>query len=420
MENLPKERHNIILLGASGVGKTSLSLKFIYDEFKEEYQPSKTEAYRKNIIVNGKSCQIDILDTANQESRAIQDQYLRSADGFLIIFSISCLESFEQMIEFREDVLRICDTDNEMRPFIILGNKVDCDANPKSSTEISTENSQLSDPISHGSSSFNSSNDGRAIPIEQIKALCDSWKIEYLETSAKNGKNVDKAFYHLIKKIQSFKLAEQTGMHRLLDSEITRGHGHHHDNTGFTILQNNECSLSDEINPHSFQKLGQGQRITHINSQSIDGNLCYTECSSTNVNLNKSSNCGTSTTTTYFGHQNLSKKNSRSKILDDDNSNNHDSGKMANKYHSNGCFSRARRSSKQSDTHATAKSHECQIGPFAVFKSFSRTLSGKHRRSKTVTERTKTKDNTETESYQLPNFELGKVYGKLGSKLHSS
>ena len=50
---IPQKRHNLILLGCSGVGKTSIALKFTADEFTEEYQPTKTDVYTKQMIVNG-------------------------------------------------------------------------------------------------------------------------------------------------------------------------------------------------------------------------------------------------------------------------------------------------------------------------------------------------------------------------------
>ncbi|VDP08169.1 unnamed protein product [Soboliphyme baturini] len=59
--------HKVIMVGSGGVGKSALTLQFMYDEFVEEYEPTKADSYRKRVILDGEECQIDILDTAGQE-----------------------------------------------------------------------------------------------------------------------------------------------------------------------------------------------------------------------------------------------------------------------------------------------------------------------------------------------------------------
>jgi len=81
--------HKVIMLGGGGVGKSALTLQFMYDEFVEDYEPTKADAFRKTIPLNGEDVQIDILDTAGQEEyAAIRDNYIRSGEGFLCVFSL--------------------------------------------------------------------------------------------------------------------------------------------------------------------------------------------------------------------------------------------------------------------------------------------------------------------------------------------
>ena len=102
------------------------------------------------MIFDGQEAQIDILDTAGQEDyAAIRDNYFRSGEGFLCVFSItekgmvfiqsvSSLnlnrtvknhkkESFEATTEFREQILRVkgVEQNTDSIPFILVGNKVD-------------------------------------------------------------------------------------------------------------------------------------------------------------------------------------------------------------------------------------------------------------------------------------------------------
>ena len=88
--------HKVIMVGSGGVGKSALTLQFMYDEFVEDYEPTKADSYRKKVVLDGEEVQIDILDTAGQEDyAAIRDNYFRSGEGFLCVFSITEDESFQ-------------------------------------------------------------------------------------------------------------------------------------------------------------------------------------------------------------------------------------------------------------------------------------------------------------------------------------
>lgn len=73
-----------------------------YLQFVEDYEPTKADSYRKKVVLDGEEVQIDILDTAGQEDyAAIRDNYFRSGEGFLLVFSITEHESFTATAEFR-------------------------------------------------------------------------------------------------------------------------------------------------------------------------------------------------------------------------------------------------------------------------------------------------------------------------------
>ena len=93
-------------------------------QFVENYEPTKADNYRKKTVVNGEACQIDILDTAGQEDYAvIRDNYFRTGEGFLCVFSVTDRETFDAMNDLREQILRV--KVDERIPIILIGNKVD-------------------------------------------------------------------------------------------------------------------------------------------------------------------------------------------------------------------------------------------------------------------------------------------------------
>uniref|UniRef100_A0A2R9A1C0 Small monomeric GTPase n=1 Tax=Pan paniscus TaxID=9597 RepID=A0A2R9A1C0_PANPA len=106
--------HKVITVGSAGVGKAALTLQFMYDEFVEDYE----------VVLDGEEVQIGILETAGQEDyAAIRDNYFRSREGFLCVFSITEMESFAATADFREQILRVKEDENV--PFLLVGNKSD-------------------------------------------------------------------------------------------------------------------------------------------------------------------------------------------------------------------------------------------------------------------------------------------------------
>ncbi|OQR76458.1 ras-related protein Ral-A-like [Tropilaelaps mercedesae] len=174
----PLEMHKVIMVGSGGVGKSALTLQFMYGEFIEDYEPTKADMYRRKVMLDGENVQIDILDTAGQEDYAvIRDAYFRSGEGFLCVFSIDEPENFEATREFREQILRVKGDDSV--PFILVGNKADKDGA------------------------------NRRVTIEEAEERARQWNVPYVETSAKTCTNVDRVFYDLLRLIRDKKRAEQ-------------------------------------------------------------------------------------------------------------------------------------------------------------------------------------------------------------------
>ncbi|RNA23262.1 ras-related Ral-a [Brachionus plicatilis] len=164
----------LTLVGDGGVGKSCLILQYMYHDFVEEYEPTKADAYRRTITLQGEDVQIDILDTAGQEDYpAVRDGYLKHGDGFLLVFDLTNRETFESIRNHRENVLRV-KADDANLPIILIGNKSDLRQN-------------------------------RLISFEEANSLATQWNIPYIETSAKTRENVDRAFSEIFLKIKEIK-----------------------------------------------------------------------------------------------------------------------------------------------------------------------------------------------------------------------
>lgn len=60
----PLNEFTITVVGATGVGKSSLCLQFSRNRFEESYEPTIEDYYRKSVVLSGHEIMLDIIDTA--------------------------------------------------------------------------------------------------------------------------------------------------------------------------------------------------------------------------------------------------------------------------------------------------------------------------------------------------------------------
>eukprot|EP00486_Rosalina_sp_Unknown_P016042 CAMPEP_0201593352 /NCGR_PEP_ID=MMETSP0190_2-20130828/190982_1 /ASSEMBLY_ACC=CAM_ASM_000263 /TAXON_ID=37353 /ORGANISM="Rosalina sp." /LENGTH=147 /DNA_ID=CAMNT_0048052503 /DNA_START=21 /DNA_END=461 /DNA_ORIENTATION=+ len=143
--NSSATEYKIVVLGGGGVGKSALTIRLVTDNFLEEYDPTIEDSYCKQVPVDGIPALLDILDTAGQEEfSSMQDQWMREGQGFLLVYSITNAQTFDEVELLREKILRTKDCDPAHIPIVLVGNKCDLE------------------------------ND-RQVPKEKGQALCDDW-----------------------------------------------------------------------------------------------------------------------------------------------------------------------------------------------------------------------------------------------------
>jgi Ras-related protein R-Ras2 len=97
---------------------------FFQSYFVTDYDPTIEDSYTKQVVIDDKVAKLDILDTAGQEEfTAMREQYMRSGEGFLLVFSLTDRRSFGDVPKFFKEILRIKDRDEY--PIILVGNKAD-------------------------------------------------------------------------------------------------------------------------------------------------------------------------------------------------------------------------------------------------------------------------------------------------------
>jgi small GTP-binding protein len=90
-------------------------------------------------VIDEEVALLDVLDTAGQEEySAMREQYMRTGEGFLLVYSITSRQSFEEIVTFQQQILRVKDKD--YFPIIVVGNKCDLESERQVSTEGSSPN----------------------------------------------------------------------------------------------------------------------------------------------------------------------------------------------------------------------------------------------------------------------------------------
>jgi len=156
----------LLLIGDSGVGKSSLLVKFADDRFSPHIQQTIGMDFKvKMLNLGNKRVKLQIWDTAGQERfHTITQQYYRNAMGIMLVYDVTNEESFTNV---RCWAAQIAAHGAEGADRMLLGNKAD------------------------------TGNDGcpqRVVSAERGQALANEYGIPFMETSAKDGTNVKEAF----------------------------------------------------------------------------------------------------------------------------------------------------------------------------------------------------------------------------------
>jgi len=166
------EQHEItkiILLGMSGVGKTSTTVQFVSGRFIEDYDPYYEGSYRKNLVVDNERFCLDILDTAMDDDEPPNlNNIIQEYEGIILMYSLTYHDSFDKISEYYSLVMNIKNTSNV--PMILLGNKIDLE------------------------------ND-RQVETNEGESIANVYNIPFFEISAKNNIKVEESFVELVKEI---------------------------------------------------------------------------------------------------------------------------------------------------------------------------------------------------------------------------
>lgn len=174
-----ENQYKIIVAGDTGTGKSSLIVKFTDNAFTNTFNSTIGVDFRtKAFDVGDQRVRLYIWDTAGQERfKSITRSYYNTAEGIVLTFDISNKETFITLPSWMED-FECYDKIN--CPIILVGTKSDrfCER------QVATKDA-----------------------IDLVNSYIPKFNIQYVETSSKNGRNVDEVFQKLGNELLKIKSA---------------------------------------------------------------------------------------------------------------------------------------------------------------------------------------------------------------------
>eukprot|EP00451_Oxyrrhis_marina_P001408 CAMPEP_0204275998 /NCGR_PEP_ID=MMETSP0468-20130131/27139_1 /ASSEMBLY_ACC=CAM_ASM_000383 /TAXON_ID=2969 /ORGANISM="Oxyrrhis marina" /LENGTH=212 /DNA_ID=CAMNT_0051252477 /DNA_START=59 /DNA_END=697 /DNA_ORIENTATION=+ len=162
----------VIILGDSGVGKTSLMNQYVSKKFTNQYKATiGADFLTKEVTIDGRVVTMQIWDTAGQERfQSLGVAFYRGADCCVLVFDLTVPKTFDSLESWRDEFLiQASPPDSDSFPFVVIGNKCDLP--------------------------------GRKVNKQKAEAWCLSKNnIPFHETSAKDAIHVEEAFMDIAKR----------------------------------------------------------------------------------------------------------------------------------------------------------------------------------------------------------------------------
>ncbi|UJR34892.1 hypothetical protein I4U23_027670 [Adineta vaga] len=170
-----RRHRQIAILGYPGVGKSSLAHHFVYKQYHDEYDPNIKTNLQYQCDINGREYDLTIIDNAGSDQYTINHSDLENSDAYILVYAIDDKQSFQMVSKIREKIFSTSPITKI--PIVLVGNKID-------------------------------RTDERVVSNEEGQTLANKWKIQFIETSAMDFKNVEEIFSKSFKSMDNIDIVD--------------------------------------------------------------------------------------------------------------------------------------------------------------------------------------------------------------------
>ncbi|KAA6407977.1 MAG: vacuolar sorting-associated 21 [Lasallia pustulata] len=184
----PSSSVKLVLLGEAAVGKSSLVLRFVNNEFQENKEPTIGAAFlTQKCPLPTRTIKFEIWDTAGQERFAsLAPMYYRNAQSALVVYDLTKPTSLLKARHWVAELQR------QASPGIVIalvGNKLDLTRTGGTTAAPTATTAEVED-----GSPADEDEDARKVSTREAQAYAEDEGLLFFETSAKTGVNVQEVF----------------------------------------------------------------------------------------------------------------------------------------------------------------------------------------------------------------------------------
>ncbi len=165
------EKCQLLIIGDSFVGKTSILDRYANNRFNSNYLATiGLENFTKDEVINGKTVRIKLWDTAGQEKfQSLTKGFFRNAQGIMVVYDVTKSETYQNIKYWTQSIKTHLGSETDNIAVIIIGNKID---------------SQV-----------------REVNKEEAELYSSELGYRYFETSAKTGQNINSTIEYLVNEV---------------------------------------------------------------------------------------------------------------------------------------------------------------------------------------------------------------------------
>ena len=172
------QKVQLIIVGESCVGKTSILYKYTKDFFTNQHLATiGLEYFTTEEKINDKVIRVKIWDTAGQEQyKSLTKNFYKNSNGVFIVYDVTNKSSFEKVQEWIQSVI---DNGDENIKMVLIGNKIDLN---------------------------------REVKTEEGQAIANKYKMPFFETSAKENIGIRDSVMKLVNMVMENQKPREEGL----------------------------------------------------------------------------------------------------------------------------------------------------------------------------------------------------------------